>query len=220
MPNSIQREKMFEALTFFSANVRYAGQLKLYKLLYYLDLTHFRRTGRVVTGLAYQAWPMGPVPPELDREFRSENSDLMRRFTVKRYRSDEHTYEVPTVNSDPEEMAAQADRGGASPRFLPGSITPKTAYKHQYLTEREQKLAEMLAEVFRDATAQDMSDVSHSKFGPWRKALFNAKRTGVKRPKINLLEGVVPVGKQSDELSIDELRELAAEQHRVEEALK
>lgn len=220
MANPIQREKMFEALAFFSANVRYAGQLKLYKLLYYLDLVHFRQTGRVVTGLIYQAWPMGPVPPELDREFSSEHSELKNRFTFKRYTKQDRDYEVPTIDSDPEELTAAAERNSHRPGFLPGSITPNKPYKRQYLTEREQKLANMLAEVFHDATAKQMSDISHNKFGPWRKALFNANRTGIERPEINLLDGVVPVGKPSDELPPEELRALAAEQQRTEEALK
>jgi hypothetical protein len=31
-----------------------------------VDFTHFRETGRSVTGLDYQAWKMGPVPPGTD----------------------------------------------------------------------------------------------------------------------------------------------------------
>lgn len=35
------------------------------KLLYFLDFTHFKQTGKSVTGLDYFAWARGPVPKKL-----------------------------------------------------------------------------------------------------------------------------------------------------------
>lgn len=219
MAKPIPREKMYEALAFFSENVRHAGQLKLFKLLYYLDLMHFRRTGRKVTDLAYQAWPKGPVPPELNREFNDDGSELKRRFTVERFRRVAGPSTTPTIDSDPDELE-RAAAGGGTQGFVPGHIKSKLPYKHQYLTRREQDLANVLAEIFRDATAEQMSDVSHQKFGPWRKALFKAKQTGIERPEIDLLEGIVAVGKPAEELPLEELREIVAERARIDEALR
>lgn len=219
MANPIQREKMYEALAFFSENVRLAGQLKLFKLLYYLDLMHFRRTGRKVTDLVYEAWPMGPVPPELNREFNDDGSELKRRFNVERFRRAAGPTSTPTIDSDPEELERAAAGGGAK-GYVPGHIKAKIPYKHQYLTKREQDLAKVLAEIFYDATAEQMSDVSHQKFGPWKKALFKAKQTGISRPEIDLLEGIVAVGKAADELPTDELREIIAERARIDEAMR
>ncbi len=219
MANPIQREKMYEALAYFAASVRNPGQLKLFKLLYYLDLMHFRRTGRKVTDLTYQAWPMGPVPPELNSEFMQDSSELKRRFNVERFRQESGTPVVPTIDSDADQLERAATSSG-SKGFLPGSLKPKTPYKQQYLSKREQDIATLLAEVFRDATAEQMSDVSHNKFGPWKKALHKAKQTGISRPEIDFLEGVVAVGKPAEELSTDELREMLSEQHSFREAMR
>lgn len=216
MSTDIKREKLYEALAFFAANVKYAGQLKLFKLLYYLDLMHFRRTGMTVTGLTYQAWPMGPVPTDLNEEFEDKCSELQRRFDVQKHRRLDE-YVAPTIDTPEEELEGRSSSGA---RFVPGSLTPKRSYKHLYLTRREQRLAEQLAEIFRDATAAQMSDISHHKFGPWRKALHRAKQTGISRPEIDLMEGVVACGNKTEELPPDELRQVIAERARIEEALR
>lgn len=218
MANPIQREKMYEALAYFSAHVRHGGQIKLFKLLYYLDLLHFRRTGRTTTGLTYEAWPMGPVPPMLNREFNDERSELRSRFHVERFKRLDDWPPTPTIDSDADELERIAS--GGSSGYSPGQIKPKTPYKHLYLTRREQGLASVLAEIFRDATAAQMSDVSHNKFGPWRKALHKSKQAKIERPEIDLLEGVVAVGKKDEELPVEELNALVAERARLVEALR
>ena len=205
---------MYEALAYFASKVRFAGQVKLYKLLYYLDLLHFRRTGQTVTGLTYEAWPMGPVPAALDREFGDKASTLHERFEVQKYRRVQE-YDAPTVDSTEEDV----ERNGARSTHLPGSLKPRQQYRHQYLSRREMKLADLLAEIFQDATAAQMSDVSHSKFGPWRKALRRGSEQGAKGPVIDLLEGVVACGNAKEELPPDELREAVAERARIDEIL-
>ena len=45
---SRDREKLVNAIVFFADNTRYCGKTKLFKLLYLLDLHHFRETGRSV----------------------------------------------------------------------------------------------------------------------------------------------------------------------------
>jgi uncharacterized phage-associated protein len=214
MIGPIQREKTYEALAFFSANVRHAGRLKLFKLLYYLDLIHFRRTGRVVTGLVYEAWPMGPVPAELDNEIKDKTSDLYRHFDIRSYKKVDH-YETPTIDSSDDDLAIAE----YEPKYVPGAFIPKTKFKHAFLTMREMEVAELLAEIFRDVTAEVMTDVSHNKFGPWRKALLASKSLGVDRPEIDLMQGVVAAGDPKKELSQDELSEIVAERRLINEAL-
>ena len=208
---------MYEALAYFSANVRHAGLVKLLKLMYYLDLMHFRRTGRTVTGLVYEAWKMGPVPPMLYDEFNSESSELHKRFDVKKFvkASDDMS---PTIDTDAEELE-RADNARRGSYYLPGSLKSRSRYQHLHLTKREHQLAEMLAEIFREATAEHMSDISHSKFGPWAKALHKAKKLGIDRPEIDLLEGVVAAGSSAEELPVEEIRDLLAEREALEQRL-
>jgi hypothetical protein len=66
---SRNREKLINIVVYFASNTRHCGKVKLFKLLYLLDFTHFRGTGRSVTGLDYRAWKMGPVPFGLMQEW-------------------------------------------------------------------------------------------------------------------------------------------------------
>jgi len=213
MPNPLNREKTYEALAFFAGNVKYAGQIKLYKLLYYLDLVHFRRTGRKVTDLIYEAWPRGPVPAALDAEFRNTSSELYARFRIKlSHRVDEG---VPTIDSTEEDLGVR--ESGA--KFAPTSISPQKPYKHEFLSRREMQIASDLAEIFYEVKAQDMTDISHQKFGPWQKALFKAKKQEITSPPIDLTEGIVAVCDPELELPLDELREIIAEREESDRIL-
>ena len=216
--NPIQREKMYEALAYFSANVRHPGLIKLLKLVYYLDLMHFRRTGRTVTGLTYEAWPMGPVPASLYEEFKSPSSPLHERFVVTDAQRVFEETSPTTIDTDIEDLERAAS---ATPKayYKPGGLKPVHRYQQLHLSKREHELAAQLAEIFRDAKAEDMSDISHSKFGPWRKTLHKAKKAGIKRPVIDLQEGVVAVGRPDDELSAEELQEILEERAALERSL-
>ena len=56
-----EKEKLGNAVIYFSENTEHCHKLKLFKLLYYLDFWHFKETGKSVTGLTYNAWGKGPV---------------------------------------------------------------------------------------------------------------------------------------------------------------
>lgn len=209
------RQKLYEALAYFTENVKHAGLIKLLKLVYYLDLVHLRRAGRTVTSLQYNAWPFGPVPEALYAEVNDPTSDLHKHFEITKARKQLSEDFTPTIDT-PE------DSIGVSPtaqRYLPGGLKPRVPFKLYYLTKREFEIAQQLAEIFRDASAADMSDVAHQKFGPWKKALFRGKKEGVERPAIDLLEGIVACCDHKRELPIDQLREIIAEREDNRRAL-
>ena len=70
------REKLLNALIYFSENVMNPSKTKYYKLLNYLDFMHFQRTGRSVTGLDYFAYPRGPLPKALSKEWDNPKQDF------------------------------------------------------------------------------------------------------------------------------------------------
>lgn len=78
----LERRKLFEAIGFFYKNTKKFGLVKLFKLLYFLDMLHFRETGRSVTGLVYTALPYGPVPLKLYAETTKPEADLAARKAV------------------------------------------------------------------------------------------------------------------------------------------
>jgi uncharacterized phage-associated protein len=208
------REKLYEALDFFSRNVKYAGKVKLFKLLFYLDLMMFRRTGKTVTGLKYEAWPMGPVPADLDREFSEPSSEFRQRFDVTESKRVEYSALV-TIDTPAESLGAAA----RAVSYIPTSIKCRRPGPARYLTKREQQIAAYLAEVFLNAKAEEMSDISHNKSGPWMKARTKGKKQGIDRPVVDLMEGVVAVGNHAEELPPEELRELVEERKRLHQAL-
>jgi uncharacterized phage-associated protein len=213
-----RKERLYEALDFFSRNVKYAGKVKLFKLLFYLDLLVFRRTGRTVTGLTYQAWPKGPVPAELDNEFKDPHSELHQRFEIKDgQRRMDQTYLEVTIDTD--EFALQEAHATTTTTYIPTSIRCRHPLELQHLNRREQRIARLLAEIFYDALADDMSDVSHGKSGPWMKAKTRGRKEGIDRPEIDLMVGVVAVGDSKEELPLDELRELVEERKKLHQAL-
>lgn len=79
-----EREKLINALIYFSENVLYPGKTKLFKLLNYLDFLHFEKTGRSVTGLKYYAWDQGPVPKDLYYEWDEPLPDFIVHLAKKR----------------------------------------------------------------------------------------------------------------------------------------
>ena len=48
-------------------------------------------------------------------------------------------------------------------------IFPKRKFDGKYLTKREKRILELLAEIYRDATADEMTEISHLPGEPWDK---------------------------------------------------
>lgn len=163
---NISRLKLLEAIVFFVEHTRKCGAVKLFKLLYFMDMLHFRETGRSVTGLKYKALPFGPVPTDLFSEFKSPAPDLAA--TVKITAAPKAQDEEPT-------------------RTI---IQPVRHWEDRYLTVREKRIAGELAEMFLEASADDMSNVSHARGGPWDKA--RAKNPGRWTEFIDYLDALSP----------------------------
>ncbi|MDZ7754918.1 Panacea domain-containing protein [Rhodohalobacter sp.] len=70
---SIEKLSAMVAYMAFSTNV---FKVKMNKLLFYADFHHFRKFGQSISGAAYQAIPMGPVPHRYGSlfEYGAENN--------------------------------------------------------------------------------------------------------------------------------------------------
>jgi len=137
------REKLINAIVYFSKNVKYCGKTKLLKLLYFLDFEHFKQTGKPVTGLEYFTWKRGPCPPELFEELSGKmKPDLKRSIEIK-----------------------QIDD------FF--KILPKVRFKEDYFSTRELNLLKSLSYIYKDAKAYDMVEITHLKNEPWDQTLKN-----------------------------------------------
>lgn len=135
------REKLINAVLYFSQKTKFCGKTKLMKLLYFLDFLHFKQTGKSVTDLNYFAWEQGPVPKTFFEEISgSPNKDLKSLVTIK------NTGEFQ-------------------------QIVPKKGKKPDldFFSPRESKLLEKISFIFRDVQAKDISDISHLPNEPWNR---------------------------------------------------
>ncbi len=139
------REKLLNALVYFSKNTRSCGKTKLFKLLYFLDFIHFRETGKSVTGLNYYAWEKGPVPQDLFFELEQPNPDLKETVALLKQSGDE------------DDKLCR--------------IIAKKPFDPKFFSKREVKIMENLAFVFQDALAKDMVEITHLAGTPWDKTI-------------------------------------------------
>jgi len=138
----LKREKLLNAILFFTAKTKQCGKTKLVKLLYYLDFMHFRETARSVTGLVYSAWQFGPYPTEFARELDNPPADLNAAFAI------------------------QKSANGSFP-----GVKPRRRYNPDVFSPREKQLLEKIAFIFKDARADDMVEASHLPNHPWDRTI-------------------------------------------------
>jgi uncharacterized phage-associated protein len=144
-PTTIQRQRLVNALAYFAAKVKYPFKVKMFKLLFFLDFTHFKETGLPATDTSYFAWQWGPVPRDLFEELERGQvpDDLNHLLSI-----------VPQVSEE----------GVKSYRFAP---RPKTKPDLSVFTPRQIRIMDELVEIYREATASQMSEVSHLRNSPW-----------------------------------------------------
>ena len=139
---SHEREKFLNAIIYFAENTSFCGVTKLNKLLFLLDFEHFRQTGRSVTGLEYQAWKLGPVPPALREDLDDPEPDFEEHVGVRC---------VPVGDRERHE------------------VVPLRDFARSHFSKRELGLLEDIAERFRLANSADMVEVTHAENGVWDK---------------------------------------------------
>ena len=147
------REKLLHAIIFFTKNTNRCFKTKLFKLLYFLDFGIYRETGKTVTRLQYFAWPQGPVPRDLFEELKSPKQDLTAAVVLRE-----------ADLADPDEYDGRL-------RF-----TPRKGFDQSLFTARELRIMAALAEIYRDATASQMVEVTHLVGQPWHQIFEVDKR--------------------------------------------
>ena len=153
---------------FFVRNTKRCHKLKLFKLLSFLDFEHYRQTGGTVTGLLYDAWPRGPVPSDLDKEFERSGLDLAAAVSIFKARPPSKMR--PTIDDYTE--YTEIDYRSMKPEPEPETrerfeFRPKKQFDFKYFTKREMRIMETIAEIYRYASGYDMTEVSHLKDQPW-----------------------------------------------------
>jgi uncharacterized phage-associated protein len=138
------REKEINAIIFFIKNTKYCGKTKLFKLLYFLDFIHFKQTAKSVTGLIYNAWPWGPAPADLFNELEAPRDDLKKYLFIPKTKPGE---------------------------FFQIMIKKGIKFEAKYFSKRELRIMAEVAEIFKEAFAEDMVNVTHLPNDPWDRTI-------------------------------------------------
>ncbi|MCO6404102.1 DUF4065 domain-containing protein [Aurantimonas endophytica] len=175
---SRDREKMIQAIVFFAHNTRKLGKTKLCKLLYFLDFEHFKQSGRSVTGLKYNAWPMGPVPVVLYNEIEDPSPELSNAVDFK---------------------SIEIKNGQMM------TVRPKSDFSSHLFSKRELKILASLAREHRDATADEMVEATHLENLPWHQVYEVQGRKQAEIPydlavRNDEKDSVMRIAKERDEL--------------------
>ena len=173
------REKLLNAMIFFLKKTKKCGKLKILKLLYFLDFIHFKQTGRSVTDLRYFAWEKGPVARELYYEIAKPKDDLKDHIAI--------------LPSAPGELL---------------KMIPRKKFDSKYFSKRELKIMALIADLFKDANADDMSEISHLQNQPWDKT---KKEKGLSEE----IDYMLSLDNTKESLSIERVQEILNEREEV-----
>lgn len=173
------REKMLNAMIFFLKNTKRCGKLKILKLLYFLDFIHFKQTGKSVTDLRYFAWEKGPVARELWHELSKPKDDLKDHIAI-----------LPSIPGE----------------FL--KMIPRKKFDQKYFSKRELRIMTKVADIFKEANADDMSEISHLKNQPWDKT---KREKGLSEE----IDYMLALDNTKESLSIERVQEILEEREEV-----
>ena len=181
------RNKLLNAVLFFAKNTRRPNLTKVLKLLYFLDFTHFKKTGYPSIGLEYYAWGKGPVPKEFWVEVKDGiiPDDFEGKFTIFIKENQEDPI------SSRKELLFKAIAKPDLTVFSP----------------REIKILEYLADVYRDTPAYLMTEVTHLRNEPWD---TTKKAKGLNNP----IDYLLCIDEEA-EISLDEAKETLREHFAV-----
>jgi len=140
MPPNMYRNKLLNAVLFFSQKTLSCNKTKLLKLLYHLDFIHFKQTGYPSIGLTYYTYEKGPVPVRFWKEIQHGvvPSDFRGKLKIE-------------AKEDAKEYVFKA----------------LTNPDLSYFTPREQDILNMLATKYRNKTATQISEETHLPSQPW-----------------------------------------------------
>ena len=183
MESNFYRLKLLNAILYFASKTKKPNLTKILKLLYFLDFTHFKETGYPSINLTYYAWGKGPVPKDFYEEVKEGKvpEDFAGKFAI-----------VPSNRWEEE-----------YPERKEYIFTPIGKPNKSVFTPRELRIIETLCDIYRDATASQMTEVTHLPQQPWE----TTKKTKGLFKRIDYLLAVDNTSPFSSEQAQERLRE-------------
>ena len=176
------RRKLLNAILYFvKERTKPTTITVVAKLLYYLDSEHFKQTGMPAIGLRYYAYPKGPLPLDLWKEFAGDKAPEDFRISLR-------------VNETKDEIEPMK-------RTLAFHAIAKPDL--DVFTPREQSILTNAMEIYRDTPANLMIEASHERGTPWEKTV----RTKGVKAEIDYMLGLgkdSPITKEEAKEALDE----------------
>lgn len=147
MESNFYRIKLLNAILYFARNTKKLNLTKVLKLLYLLDFQHFKETGYPSTNLVYYTWSLGPVPKDFYEEVKDGNvpDDFAGKCVI--IPSGRWEQDFPDRSEYIFKSIKEPDMNVFSPHEI--------------------RIIENLCEIYRDATATQMKEVTHLPKQPW-----------------------------------------------------
>lgn len=187
---SYDKEKAFNAITFFLEHTGMCYKKKLFKLLWLLDSEHFQETGRSVTGYVYQAWQMGPVPVKLDLAMKNNDPELTEYFDIG---TSTKVHGKKSARSDSQRLATKR-RSPKPPKVSksPILLVSKRPFESKYFSKRQKDLLASLEERFNLSTGDEMQWWTHRPGTPWHQVWMVENRNKAVIPYDYTLSNLSP----------------------------
>lgn len=144
--------KILIGIKYFVKNTKNVGRTKLFKLLYFWDFLHFKKYGFSVTGYKYYTFPFGPVPLELYNQIIEDSLP------------DELKTELKIIEDDSNE-----DDFNDYKKFK--VLLKNKKIDFDWLSPIEKETLELVADIFKYATAKEMTEITHLHNSPWDKTV-------------------------------------------------
>jgi len=140
--------KILNAIKYFVINTQKVGRTKLFKLLYFWDFYYFEKHGKSISGFKYFAYPFGPVPKEL---FESIDNDKLPDYLDSQIEIVEDT---------------EYENDDGFKRFK--VVLKNKVIDLDVFTPYEKEMMQKVVEIFKYASAKDMTEASHFHNMPWK----------------------------------------------------
>lgn len=153
---TLTEQKILNGIKYFVKNTKHVGRTKLFKLLYFWDFVYFKRYGLTITGYDYYAFPFGPVPKDLyDKITENKLPDYLRTNLA--------------IIEDMDEDDKDEFR-----RFK--VILRDKKIDYDCFSPNELEVLEEIACIYKNATAEEMTEITHLANSPWdqtrKRAMF------------------------------------------------
>lgn len=127
-------DKFSQMVLFFSEKLS-PWKVKMCKLLFYSDFLHFKKTGYSISGMPYEAYPMGPVPIRFDGiyDYIINTGIIDKKFQV-------------------------FDNGGLGEQFFPGQ---NQSFNPDIFSGEELTILSQVTNKFAKSSTQEIIEISH-----------------------------------------------------------